>query len=337
MGDHISQDLAMTTPPGIADIRHAAARLSGLVVETPLIESPEFNKRFGARILFKPETLQRTGSFKFRGAYNKLSSLSDEERSRGVVAFSSGNHAQGVAASAAMFGVRTVIAMPTDAPAIKIGNVRKMGAEVVPYDRFRDDRMTVVRPYIESGMVLVQPFDDPAIIAGQGTIGLELMAQAKALGVSLDAVVIPCGGGGLSSGISIAVKDASRGTAVWVAEPEHFDDTCRSLMKGARVSNEPGHTSICDALLAGEPGAITFEINRKNLAGGIAVSDKAVAQAMRDAMAYLKLVVEPGGCVGLAALSSGEIDLAGKCVVVVLSGGNVDFSTYAGIMADSAV
>ncbi|RUU25357.1 threonine/serine dehydratase [Mesorhizobium sp. M6A.T.Ce.TU.016.01.1.1] len=333
MGDLTSQDLAMNSPPGIADIHAAAIRLSGLIVETPLIESPELNKRFGARILFKPETLQRTGSFKFRGAYNKLSSLTEEERSRGVVAFSSGNHAQGVAASAAMFGVKAIIAMPTDAPAMKVGNVRKMGAEVVPFDRFRDDRMTVVRPYMDRGMVLVPPFDDPAIIAGQGTIGLELMAQAKALGVSLDAIVIPCGGGGLSSGISIAVKDASPDTAVWAVEPEHFDDTCRSLAKGARVSIEPGHTSICDALLTAEPGAMTFEINRRNLAGGIAVSDKAAAQAMRDAMAHLKLVVEPGGSVGLAALSSGEIELSGKCVAVVLSGGNVDFATYAEIMA----
>jgi threonine dehydratase len=325
--------MTATTPPGINDIRHAAKRLSGLIVETPLLESQDFNKRFGARILFKPETLQRTGSFKFRGAYNKLSSLSPEQRSRGVVAFSSGNHAQGVAASAAMFGINAVIAMPADAPAMKVDNVRKMGAEVISFDRFRDDRMTVVRPYMERGMALVPPFDDPAIIAGQGTIGLELMAQAKTLGVSLDAIVIPCGGGGLSSGISIAVKDASPGTAVWAAEPEHFDDTRRSLAKGARVSNEPGHDSICDAILTAEPGAITFEINRRNLAGSIAVSDTATRQAMRDAMAFLKLVVEPGGCVALAALSSGEIELSGKCVVVVLSGGNVDFSTYAAIMA----
>jgi threonine dehydratase len=323
----------MTTPPGIADIRAAAARLSGLIFETPLIESPEINKRFGGRVLFKPETLQRTGSFKFRGAYNKLSLLGDEERSRGVVAFSSGNHAQGVAASAAMFGVKAVIAMPADAPAMKIGNVRKMGAEVVPFDRFQDDRMTVVKPYIDRGMVLVPPFDDPAIIAGQGTIGLELIAQASALGVRLDAVVVPCGGGGLTSGISVAIKDASPDTAIWAVEPEHFDDTRRSLAAGARVSNEPGHSSICDAILTAEPGLITFEINRRTLAGSIAVSDQATAQAVRDAMAHLKLVVEPGGCVGLAALSSGEIELGGKCVAVVLSGGNVDFSTYAGIMA----
>ncbi len=323
----------MTTLPGIADIHAAASRLSGLIVETPLLESPALNERFGGRILFKPETLQRTGSFKFRGAYNKLSSLSAQDRSRGVVAFSSGNHAQGVAASAAMFGVRAVIAMPADAPAMKIGNVRAMGAEVVPFDRFRDDRMSVVRPYIDKGMVLVPPFDDPAIIAGQGTIGLELTRQAKALGVDLDAVVIPCGGGGLTSGISIAVKDGSPRTDVWAVEPEHFDDTRRSLAAGAPVANEPGYSSICDAILTAQPGEITFEINRRNLAGAIAVSDKATAQAVRDAMAYLKLVVEPGGCVALAALSSGEIELSGKCVAVVLSGGNVDFGTYAEIMA----
>jgi len=323
----------MTTLPGIAEIHAAASRLAGLIVETPLLESPALNERFGGRILFKPETLQRTGSFKFRGAYNKLSSLSAQERSRGVVAFSSGNHAQGVAASAAMFGVKAVIAMPADAPAMKIGNVRAMGAEVVPFDRFRDDRMSVVRPYIDKGMVLVPPFDDPAIIAGQGTIGLELTRQAKALGVDLDAVVIPCGGGGLTSGISIAVKDGSPRTDVWAVEPEHFDDTRRSLAAGAPVANEPGYSSICDAILTAQPGEITFEINRRNLAGAIAVSDKATAQAVRDAMAYLKLVVEPGGCVALAALSSGEIELSGKCVAVVLSGGNVDFGTYAEIMA----
>jgi threonine dehydratase len=319
--------------PGIEDVRAAAARLSGLIVDTKLVESAALNEKFGGRILFKPEILQRTGSFKFRGAYNKISSLSDGERRRGVVAFSSGNHAQGVAASARMFGVDAVIAMPTDAPAIKVDNVRRMGGEVILYDRFGEDRMTVVKPYRDRGMVLVPPFDDPAIIAGQGTIGLELVAEARSLGVHLDAVIIPCGGGGLSSGISLAVKAGSPDTEVWVAEPEHFDDTRRSLASGARVSNEAGHRSICDAILTPEPGALTFEINRKTLAGGIAVSDKATAAAMRDAATYLKLVVEPGGAVAFAALSSGEIDLAGKCVAVVLSGGNTDLGTYAEIIA----
>ena len=325
--------MTLETTPGIADIRRAADRLRGLIVETPLIESAALNERYGARILFKPETLQRTGSFKFRGAYNKISALSPEERSRGVVAFSSGNHAQGVAAAAALFGIDALIAMPTDAPAIKVANVKKAGAKVITFDRVRDDRMTFVAPYIKEGRVLVPPFDDPAIIAGQGTIGLELLAQAKALGVKLDAVLAPCGGGGLIGGISVAIKDGSPDTAVWAVEPENFDDTRRSLAAGSRVANAPGHRSICDAILVNEPGAITFEINRQTLSGAIAVSDEAAAAAMRDAATYLKLVVEPGGVVGLAALASGELDIKGKCVAVVLSGGNVDLDLYAGIMA----
>ncbi len=326
---------AIASLPGIDDIRAAAARLSSLAVETPLLESPALNERYGARLLFKPEVLQRTGSFKFRGAYNKISTLSAEERSRGVVAFSSGNHAQGVAASAAMFGIRAVIVMPADAPAMKIGNVRRMGAEVVLYDRYREDRSAITRPFVDKGMVLVPPFDDPAIIAGQGTIGLELVAQAGKLGAHLDAVVIPCGGGGLTGGISIAVRNGSPATRIWAAEPEHFDDTRLSLAAGARVANEPGQTSICDALLTPEPGEITFEINRKTLAGSIAVTPKAVAAAMREAMACLKLVVEPGGAAALAALSAGAIDIEGKTIAVVLSGGNVDFGLYADIMAAS--
>ena len=193
--------------------------------------------------------------------------------------------------------------------------------------------MTFVAPYIEEGRVLVPPFDDPAIIAGQGTIGLELLAQAEALGVKLDAVIAPCGGGGLIGGISVAIKDGSPDTAVWAVEPENFDDTRRSLAAGSRLANAPGHSSICDAILVNEPGAITFEINRKTLSGAVAVSDEAAAAAMRDAATFLKLVVEPGGVVGLAALASGQLDIAGKCVAVVLSGGNVDLDLYAGIMA----
>ena len=324
---------AMASPPGMDEIRAAAARLSGLAVETPLLESPALNERYNARLLFKAEVLQRTGSFKFRGAYNKISVLSPEERGRGVFAFSSGNHAQGVAASAAMFGIRAVIAMPTDAPSVKVDNVRRMGAQVVLHDRFRADRALVARPFLEKGMVPVPAFDDPAVIAGQGTIGLELVEQAEKLGARLDAVVIPCGGGGLTGGISLAVKDTSPATRIWAAEPEHFDDTRRSLASGTRTANEPGHTSICDALLSAEPGEMTFEINRKTLAGCVAVSPKSVAAAMREAMACLKLVVEPGGAAALAALSCGEIDIEGKTVAVVLSGGNVDFDLFADIMA----
>lgn len=321
-------------PPAFADVRAAAARIEGHAVMTPLIESAALNARFGGRVLFKAEVLQRTGSFKFRGAYNKISALGPEERARGVVAYSSGNHAQGVAAAARMFGIDAVIAMPTDAPAIKRRNVEAMGATVISFDRFKDDRDTVVRSYVDAGRVLVKPFDDPMIIAGQGTIGLELVAQAQAMGATLDAVVSPCGGGGLISGIALAVKHLSPATAIWAAEPEHFDDTRLSLAQGKRVAVTPRQTSICDAILTPMPGEITFQINGKSLAGSVAVSDAAVKSAMRDAAAYLKLVVEPGGAAALAALGQGEIELEGKCVAVVLSGGNVDLGLYAEVLAE---
>jgi threonine dehydratase len=315
--------------PEIADIRRAAERLRGLAVETPLVESQALNERLGARVLFKPEVLQRTGSFKFRGAYNKIAGLEARKRARGVVAYSSGNHAQGVAAAAAIFGVRAVIAMPADAPRAKADNVRRMGGEIVPYDRYREDRAAVVKRYVEEGMVLVPPYDDAAIIAGQGTVGLELAAQARAADADLDAVVVPCGGGGLTGGISVALKALSPQTAIWAAEPEHFDDTRRSLEAGAPVANSPGHTSVCDALLTPQPGEITFAINRKALAGAVAVTERDVFAAMREAMNALKLVVEPGGAVGLAAILAGRISIRGKCVAVVLSGGNVDADLYA--------
>lgn len=322
------------SPPTFADVTAAAERIAGQAVLTPLLESPALNERLGGRVFFKAEVLQRTGSFKFRGAYNKISSLTDAERARGIVAYSSGNHAQGVAASARMFGLDAVIAMPTDAPAIKRRNVEAMGATVITFDRFKDDRDTVVRAYVDAGRILVKPFDDPMIIAGQGTIGLELVAQAKAAGVALDAVISPCGGGGLISGISLAVKHLSPSTEVWAAEPEHFDDTRLSLLKGERVGVSSTARSICDAILTPMPGEITFEINHRNLAGAAAVSDRSVRQAMRDIADHLKLVVEPGGVVGFAALSTGEIDLKGRNIAVVLSGGNVDPGLYAAILAE---
>ncbi len=319
--------------PGIEDIRKAAANLEGLARHTPLLESPALNDKFGGRLLFKAEVLQRTGSFKFRGAYNKISSLSEDERRDGIIAYSSGNHAQGVAAAAAMFGVRAIIVMPADAPKIKLANVRAMGAEIVLYDREKEDREVVARPYVEGGMALVKPFDDPLIIAGQGTTGLEIAEDAQRLGVHLDAVVSPCGGGGLASGIATAVKALSPDTEIWGAEPEYFDDTRRSLAAGERLSNEPGHRSICDAIVTPTPGEITFEINRRLLAGIVAVSDHAVVEAMRDAASFLKLVVEPGGSVAFAALASGEIGLSGRTVAVVLSGGNVDLDLFARLVA----
>lgn len=326
-------DTAALAVPGIDDVRAAARRLAGVAVVTPLLENAALNERLGGRVLFKAETLQRTGSFKIRGAYNKIASLSPEERSRGVVAFSSGNHAQGVAEAARLFDIRAVIAMPADAPRVKLDSVRAMGAEIVPFDRFRDDRMTVVSPWLEAGLVLVPPYDDPLIVAGQGTVGLEILDQARAAGAKPDTVVVPCGGGGLTAGVAIAVRDALPGTAVWGVEPEGFDDTRRSLAEGRRVANLPGHNSICDALLTPEPGAVTFEVNRRKIAGVVAVSDDEASAAVREAMQSLKLVVEPGGAVGLAALLSGKVPVAGRTVVVVLSGGNVDPAAYARIVA----
>jgi threonine dehydratase len=319
--------------PTIDDVRAAARRIEGLARRTPLLESPRLNDKFGARLLFKPEVLQRTGSFKFRGAYNKIASLTEEERARGVVAFSSGNHAQGVAAAAQLFGARAVIVMPADAPAIKADNVRAMGAEIVPYDRYSDDREVVARPYVEKGMALVKPFDDPLIVAGQGTVGLEIAEEAAAMGIRVDAVVTPCGGGGLMAGIATAIKALSPETEMWGAEPEDFDDTRRSLAAGSRVGADPTGTSICDALMSPMPGELTFAINRKLAAGIVAVPETSVAAAMRDAAAHLKLIVEPGGAAGFAALSSGEIELAGRTIAVVLSGGNVDMDLFARLVA----
>lgn len=318
------------------DVCAAARRLAGIAVTTPLLENAELNGRLGGRILFKAETLQRTGSFKIRGAYNKIAALDPAKRAGGVVAFSSGNHAQGVAEAARLFGIRAVIAMPGDAPRVKLDRVRAMGAEIVPFDRFRDDRMTVVRPWLESGMVLVPPYDDSLIVAGQGTVGLEILDQARAAGAEPDAVVVPCGGGGLTAGVAIAVTGALPGAEIWGVEPEGFDDTRRSLAEGRRVANLPGHNSICDALLTPEPGAVTFEINRRKIAGVVTVGDDEAVAAVREAMLSLKLVVEPGGAVGLAALLSGKIPVAGKTVVVVLSGGNVDPAAYARTIGGAA-
>ncbi|MVA98149.1 pyridoxal-phosphate dependent enzyme [Nitratireductor sp. CAU 1489] len=315
---------ADTALPGIADIRTARARLHGVALETPLLESPTLNARHGARILVKAETLQRTGSFKLRGAYNRIAQLDQAQRARGVVAFSSGNHAQGVAAAAKIFGMRAVIAMPADTPAIKTGNVKALGAEIVAFDRFRDDRMAMVRPFVDKGMVLVPPFDDPAIIAGQGTVGLELAEQAKAANARLDMVLVPCGGGGLTAGIALALEATAPQARVWAVEPENFDDWASSLAAGEIVANRPGHASVCDAILTAAPGAIPFAINRGRLAGALTVNDDAALAAMREVAEHLKLVVEPGGAVGLAALASPGLDIAGKTVAVVLSGGNVD-------------
>jgi threonine dehydratase len=320
--------------PTFADVEAAAARLNGRAVLTPLLTFPALDERVGGRVLVKPETLQRTGSFKFRGAYNKISQIPKPHRRAGVVAYSSGNHAQGVAAAAKLLDVPATIVMPADAPAIKIENTRSYGAEVLLYDRYREAREEVAaRLVADRGAILVRPYDDPDIIAGQGTCGLEIARQAKVPGGNLDALLVCCGGGGLTAGSALALGELSPETAVYTVEPEGFDDTARSLAGGQRLSNDPGPSSICDALLAPTPGELTFAINHRLVAGGLAVSDEETRAAMAFAFHHLKLVVEPGGAVALAAILSGKFKAGSKTTALILSGGNVDAQLYAQAIA----
>lgn len=319
------------------DIISAADRLIGHAVVTPLLESPALNERVGGRVLIKPEILQRVGAFKFRGAYNRLSRLDDEERKRGVVAFSSGNHAQGVALAARMLDMPAVIVMPIDAPAVKVEATRGYGAELRFYDRMKDDRVAIADAIAaERGAIVVPAFDDPYIIAGQGTVGLEIAQQVRALGATLEVVLGPIGGGGLMAGVSEVIKARHPDAEIWGVEPEAFDDTRRSLAAGERVTAPWTGRSMCDALESPMPGELTFPLLRKNLTGIVTANDDEVADAMRYAFATLKLVVEPGGSVALAALLSGKIDLAGRTAAIILSGGNVDPELFGRVIAGNA-
>jgi threonine dehydratase len=314
---------------GLAEIEAAARRLAGVVRRTPLLFATPLDESTGGTLLFKVESLQRTGSFKFRGAYNRLVQLDAAGRRAGVVAFSSGNHAQGVAAAARMLGIPATIVMPSNAPAIKLANTRALGAEVVLYDRFTEDREGIARRIVaERGATLVPAYDDPHIVAGQGTAGLELMQQAAELGMTPDQVLVPTSGGGLTAGTAIAVRAMAPATAVYGVEPEAFDDTRRSLAAGTLLANPPEARSICDALQSSPPGRLTFAINRERLAGILTVSDAEVESAMARAFRDLKLVVEPGGAVALAAALSGRVALAGRTTAIMLSGGNVDPATF---------
>jgi threonine dehydratase len=311
--------------PVFADVEAAAARLNGMAVVTPLIESLVLSERAGGRVFLKLETLQRTGSFKFRGAYNRLARLSLEERKRGVVSFSSGNHAQGMAAAAGLIGVPATIVMPADAPAIKIENTRSLGATIVLYDRKRESREAIAsRIAAETGAIVVPSFDDPDIVAGQGTAGLEIARQARAAGAMLDAVLVPCSGGGLTSGIALAMSGESPKTRVFAVEPEGFDGTRLSLEAGTRKAAAGDCLTIADALMSTAPGFVPFAVLDACGAKGIAISEAALMQAVSFACQRLKLVVEPGGAAALAAMLSGAYDSRGKTVAVVLSGGNID-------------
>ncbi len=316
------------------DVKSAAALLAGHAVETPLLESPALNERLGGRVLIKPETLQRVGAFKFRGAYNRLARLTAEQRVGGVVAFSSGNHAQGVALAARLLGMPALIVMPRDAPTVKVEATRGYGAEVRFYDRATDDREAIAAATAtERRAVVVPAFDDAFVIAGQGTVGLELVRQAEARGVSIDLLLSPVGGGGLLAGVSLAIKALSPSTELHGVEPAGFDDTRLSLEAGERRGAPPAARSLCDALESPMPGLLTFPILQRSLASVVAVSDAEVAEAMRVAYATLKLVVEPGGSVALAALLAGRIDLAGRTAAIILSGGNVDGALFAKVLA----
>lgn len=324
----------MTLPVTFSDIEAAAARLSGHAVTTPLIESPALNARLGGRVLIKPETLQRVGAFKFRGAFNRLAQVPAERRGAGVVAFSSGNHAQGVALAAKLLGMPAVIVMPADAPKVKLEATRGYGAEIRLYDRLTENREAIAAEIAETrGAVVAPAFDDADIIAGQGTVGLELARQAEALGASLDLVVCPIGGGGLISGVSVAIKALSPPTAIFGAEPLAYDDARRSLAAGEVVSVKPEVRTLCDALESPSLGKLTWPIVQANLSGVAAVGDRAVADAVRYAAQTLKLVVEPGGAVGLAALLAGAIRARGRTVGLVLSGGNIDPALMGRILA----
>lgn len=303
----------------------ASKRIKGHASITPLIESPLLNQQLGGRVLFKAENLQRTGSFKFRGAFNKLSKLAQAKQLNGVVAYSSGNHGQGVAAAAAYFGVPATVIMPCDAPMIKIANTKALGAKVILYQRHSEDRDAIGRQLAKDHkLTLIPPYNDADIIAGQGTIGLEIALQLDTLKVTPDQAIGPVGGGGLMSGSATALKHHFPHITMWGAEPEGYDDAARSLASGSLLANKTSPASICDAIVTPMLGELTFPIMLHFLTGAKAVNDQHVLEAMAVCMQQLKLVVEPGGCVGLAAILNKSLPVAGKTSVVILSGGNVD-------------
>lgn len=321
--------------PEFADVEAAAARIAPHACETPLIENAALNEKLGGRVFLKLESLQRTGSFKFRGACNRISLIPESERAGGVVAFSSGNHAQGVAAAARLFGISAVIVMPKDAPRAKIDGTRALGAEIVLYDRLNENREAIAaRIREERGATLVRPFDDAGVVAGQGTIGLEIARQAAARGVpKLDAVLVPCSGGGVVSGIALALSGASPGTRAISVEPERFDGMRLSLASGERSTAPGGALSMADALMAPTPGRVPFAVAKKLMGEGLTVGERDLAAAVAYAATVLKLIIEPGGSAGLAALLAGRYAVHGKIVAVVLTGGNCDFETVAECVA----
>lgn len=317
----------MTT---ITMIHAAAARLAGRARVTPMLSSPFLDDIAGRRVFVKAECLQHTGSFKFRGGWSAVSALPPEQRGRGVIAFSSGNHAQGVALAAKLHGIPSVIVMPADAPRMKIDNTRALGAEVVLYDRATDDRDAIGTRHAKArGLTLIRPYDDPQVIAGQGTTGLEIAAQATAEGVTQADVLVCCGGGGLTSGIALALEATAPGLRARPCEPAGFDDVTRSLAVGEVQRNERLSGSVCDAIVTPQPGDITFPILKRLCGPGLVVTDAEAMQAVALAFARLKIVLEPGGAVALAAALFRQDQIGGDAVIAVATGGNVDPDIFA--------
>jgi len=313
----------------LSDIELAAARLDGVAVRTPLLNCDDLDARLGARVFIKPESLQHIGAFKFRGAYNRLAQLSADQRRLGVVAFSSGNHAQGVAYAAQLLNMPATIVMPSDAPQIKLENTRRLGATVRLYERHSESREQIAADLArDSGATLVPAFDDADIIAGQGTCGLELMEQLAARDLRPDWVISPVGGGGLLSGVTVAVKSREPGVKIAGVEPEAFDDHLRSKLAGERVAVSGQGSTLCDSLMAPTPGELTWSITGRQVDEFVTVGEEDVAHAISYAFKQLKLVVEPGGSVALAALLQGKLDVAGATIAIILSGGNVDSATF---------
>lgn len=323
------------TLPGYNHIVAAAQRIEGMAFRTPLLKNVALDEAVGGDVWIKPECLQRTGSFKFRGAFNTLAKLNYDEMARGVVAFSSGNHAQGVAEAAKMLGIKAQIVMPIDAPKVKIDGVTNRGAEIIFYDRETEDRDAIGRQLAEEqNCVLVPSFDHPDVIAGQGTCGLEIIEDLIADDIKADQVLCCVGGGGLIAGIGLAFKERMPDTDIWGVEPEGFDDHRLSLEAGHRVPSPRRSGSICDAIITPGPGEMTFALNQHQLSGVAAISDEDALNAVRFAALTLKLTVEPGGAAALAALLSGNIKGEGRMTVVVLTGGNIDPKLLARTVAD---
>ncbi len=316
-------------------VRRAAERIGGHIIQTPVLENDLLNERTGGRIFLKAEVLQHCGSFKLRGAFNRISSLPPEVRARGVVAWSSGNHAQGVARAAKAFKIPATIVMPADAPAVKVMAVRRYGAEIITYDRYTEDREAIARSIAAEGKkALVPSYDHVDVIEGQGTLALETLQSCKQIGVALDAFIVCCGGGGLTAGCATILEDLSPNTEIWIAEPEHYDETWASIRNGQRQYADISRRTIFDALASPTPGEITLSVMRRLVRGGVTITESEATEAIAFAFDHLKLILEPGGAVALAAVLSGKFDAVGKNVGITLSGGNIDHALFIRLISE---